>query len=48
MLVGARVSAIKGIKPHEWIFRFVFGGAVCVIAGLIGPSALSFTDVISV
>jgi len=35
MLVGARVSAIKGIKPHEWIFRFIFGGAVCVIAGLI-------------
>jgi len=35
MLVGARLSAIKGIKPHEWIIRFVFGGAVCVIAGLI-------------
>jgi len=35
MLIGARFSAIKGIKPHEWIFRFVFGGAVCVAAGLI-------------
>ena len=35
MLVGARISAIKGIKPHEWIIRFVFGGAVCVAAGLI-------------
>lgn len=35
MIVHARLSAIKGIKPHEWIIRFVFGGAVCVIAGLI-------------
>jgi hypothetical protein len=35
MIVHARLSAIKGIKPHEWILRFVFGGAVCLIAGLI-------------
>ena len=35
MIVQARLSAIKGIKLHEWIVRFVFGGAVCVIAGLI-------------
>jgi hypothetical protein len=35
MLVGARFSAIKGIKPHEWIIRFVFGGTVCIAAGLI-------------
>lgn len=35
MLVGARLSAIKGIKPHEWIIRFVFGGSVCVAAGLV-------------
>jgi hypothetical protein len=35
MIVHARLSAIKGIKPHEWIIRFVFGGAVCVIAGVI-------------
>jgi hypothetical protein len=35
MLIGARFSAMKGIKPHEWIIRFVFGGAVCVAAGLI-------------
>jgi hypothetical protein len=35
MIVHARLSAIKGIKPHEWILRFVFGGTVCVIAGLI-------------
>ena len=35
MIVHARLSAIQGIKLHEWIFLFVFGGAVCVIAGLI-------------
>ena len=35
MIVHARFSAIKGIKPHEWIIRFAFGGTVCVIAGLI-------------
>lgn len=35
MIVHARWSAIKGIKPHEWTVRFVFGGAICVLAGLI-------------
>ena len=35
MIVRARLSAIKGIRPHEWAIRFVFGGAVCVAAGLI-------------
>jgi hypothetical protein len=35
MLVRARLAAIKGIKLHEWIIRFVFGGAVCVAAGMI-------------
>jgi hypothetical protein len=35
MIVHARLSAIKGIKVHEWILRFVFGGAVCVVAGWI-------------
>ncbi len=35
VIVHARLSAIKGIKPHEWIIRFAFGGTVCVIAGLI-------------
>ncbi|WP_348264432.1 DUF3147 family protein [Telmatobacter sp. DSM 110680] len=35
MIIHARLAAIKGIKPHEWIIRFVFGGAVCVVAGLI-------------
>lgn len=35
MIVHARLSAIKGIKPHEWIIRFAFGGVVCVLAGII-------------
>lgn len=35
MIVNARFSAIKGIKLHEWVLRFVFGGVVCVLAGLI-------------
>ena len=35
MIVHARFAAVKGIKPHEWIIRFVAGGSVCVIAGLI-------------
>ena len=36
MIVHLRFAAIKGIKPHEWMVRFVFGGAVCVLAGIIG------------
>ena len=35
MIVQARWSAIKGIKPHEWAVRFLFGGAICVLAGII-------------
>jgi hypothetical protein len=35
MIAQARWSAIKGIKPHEWAVRFFFGGAICVLAGLI-------------
>ena len=35
MVVHANFRAIKGIKPHEWIIRFVAGGIICVIAGLI-------------
>lgn len=35
MMVSARFEAIKGIRPHEWILRFLFGGAVCVLAGLV-------------
>src|SRR5579859_4967163 len=35
MIVQAKLESLKGIKPHEWVVRFLFGGAVCVIAGLI-------------
>ncbi len=35
MMVQCRFESIKGIKAHEWILRFFFGGAVCVVAGLI-------------
>jgi hypothetical protein len=35
MFVEAKLSALKGIRPHEWAIRFLFGGAVCVVAGLI-------------
>jgi hypothetical protein len=35
LIIQIKFSAIKGIKAHEWIVRFVFGGAVCVAAGLI-------------
>ncbi len=35
MIVQAKLSAVKGIKPHEWLVRFIFGGTVCAVAGLI-------------
>ncbi len=35
MMVQAKLESLKGIKPHEWAERFFFGGAVCVIAGLV-------------
>ena len=35
MRIRPRFAAIKGIRPHEWILRFLFGGAVCVLAGFI-------------
>ena len=35
MIAQAHWSAVKGIKPHEWAVRFFFGGAVCVLAGII-------------
>jgi len=38
MILQARISALKGIKPHEWLLRFVFGGLVCVVAGEIAKS----------
>lgn len=27
--------SIKGIRPHEWAVRFLFGGVTCVLAGLV-------------
>lgn len=35
MMVQAKFAAFKGIRAHEWTIRFFFGGAVCVLAGLI-------------
>ncbi len=35
MIVQAKLAALRGIAPHEWAVRFLFGGAVCVMAGLI-------------
>jgi Flp pilus assembly protein TadB len=35
MIVQAKFAALKGIKPHEFALRFLFGGLVCVAAGLI-------------
>jgi hypothetical protein len=35
MRIQARFAAIRGIQPHEYLARFVFGGLCCVAAGLI-------------
>ena len=35
MIVNAKLASLNGIKPHEYVVRFLFGGAVCVAAGLI-------------
>lgn len=35
MLVQIKLESIKGIRPSEWAVRFIFGGAICVLAGLI-------------
>lgn len=35
MIAYPRFASIKGITPQEWILRFVFGGAICVLAGII-------------
>lgn len=35
MMIQARLESLKGIQPHEWLVRFFFGGAVCVMAGLV-------------
>jgi hypothetical protein len=33
--VQIKFESIKGIKPKEWIVRFLFGGSVCIFAGLM-------------
>jgi hypothetical protein len=35
MIVQAKFAALRGITLHEYLVRFVFGGLVCVAAGLI-------------
>ena len=35
MMIQARLGALKGIKPHEYAVRFLFGGACTAAAGLI-------------
>jgi hypothetical protein len=35
MMVEARLAHLKGVKPHEWALRFVFGGLCTLAAGLI-------------
>jgi hypothetical protein len=35
MIVQARLKHLKGVKPHEWALRFVFGGLCTMLAGLI-------------
>jgi hypothetical protein len=45
-LIEGKVSALKETKPHEYLIRFVFGGAATVLAGLVakhfgpGPGGL--------
>lgn len=35
MIVQAKLKSLRGIAAHEWVVRFIFGGAVCVMAGLV-------------
>ena len=35
MIVQAKLASLKGITLREWVIRFFFGGAVCVMAGLV-------------
>lgn len=35
MIVETGLAHLKGIKPHEWALRFVFGGLCTMAAGLI-------------
>lgn len=34
-MIEFRVSALKATKPHEYLVRFIFGGAATVLAGII-------------
>ncbi len=34
-MIEAKLSSLKGIKPHEYAVRFLFGGLCTVAAGLI-------------
>ena len=34
-MVEARLSSLKETRPHEYLVRFVFGGAATVLAGLV-------------
>lgn len=35
MKIEADISALKTVKPHEYAVRFLFGGLVTVLAGVI-------------
>ena len=35
MMIQVKLESLKGIKLQEWLVRFFFGGAVCVMAGLV-------------
>src|ERR1700689_3590132 len=34
-VVGTKLSALKETKPHQYLVRFLFGGAATVLAGLV-------------
>ena len=34
-MVGTKLSALKETKPHQYLVRFLFGGAATVLAGLV-------------
>jgi hypothetical protein len=35
MIIQAKFAALRGIRLHEYAIRFIFGGLVCVAAGLV-------------
>lgn len=37
-MVTFRVSALRATKPHEYLVRFIFGGAATVLAGIIAKN----------